>query len=169
MFLYLCIIFSRPFAVFLIRLLIMWIPEFLIVYKIRGGRAGGGNGTGGKWPGGNLTGGRGRGGGSPVGKRRGEDAGVETAWYPFKYIHPGYVGGGIALSANTSMWDSILSGHFLSSYPSTTGEKVKGQTKVKIATTGERLYLGPQSEQYYACTTVLWHPKTCRPYILFKI
>ena len=39
MFLCLCIIFSRPFAVFLIRLLIMWIPEFLMVYKIRGGRA----------------------------------------------------------------------------------------------------------------------------------
>ena len=36
-FLYLCIMFSRPFAVFLIRLLIMWIPEFFMVYKIRGG------------------------------------------------------------------------------------------------------------------------------------
>ena len=38
----------------LIRLLIMWIPEFLMVYKIRGGERAGwvmsrvGNGTGGK-------------------------------------------------------------------------------------------------------------------------
>ena len=64
-------------------LLIMWIPEFLMVYKIRGERAGWvmlrvGNDRVGTWPGG----GRGRGGGKsggkvPGGKRRGGG----TAWY----------------------------------------------------------------------------------------
>ena len=64
MFLYLCIIFSRPFAVFLIRLLIMWIPEFLMVYKIRGERAGWVMSRVGNDRGGELDrGGRGRGGG----------------------------------------------------------------------------------------------------------
>ena len=57
----------------------MWIPEFLMVYKIRGwGRAGGGvmSRVGNDRVHGNLTGGEeARGGGSPVGKRRGEDAG----------------------------------------------------------------------------------------------
>ena len=77
MFLYLCIIFSRPFAVFLIHLLIMWIPEFLMVYKIRGGGWGGemigweldpgggeaeGEKSGGKAPGGGW-------GWTPVGNR----------------------------------------------------------------------------------------------------
>ena len=82
MFLYLCIIFSRPFAVFLIRLLIMWIPEFLMVYKIRGGgeRAGWVMSRVGNDRGGNLTGGGGRGRGeksggkAPGGRRRGDTA-----------------------------------------------------------------------------------------------
>ena len=78
MFFYLCIIFPGPFAVFLICLLIMWIPEFLMVYKIRGGRAGWVMARVGNDRGGNLTGGGGRGRGegksggkAPGGKRRG--------------------------------------------------------------------------------------------------
>ena len=74
MFLYLCIIFSRPFAVFLIRLLIMWIPEFLMVYQIRGGgRAGWVMSRVGNDRGGELD--RGGGGKRPGGEVRWESAG----------------------------------------------------------------------------------------------
>ena len=70
----------RPFAVFLIRLLIMWIPEFLMVIR-SGGRAGGGgvmSRVGNDRGGGNLTGGEEAegeksGGKAPGGRRRGGD------------------------------------------------------------------------------------------------
>ena len=64
----------------------MWIPEFLMVYKIRaGGKGRVGNVTGGKWPGGNLTGGgRGRGGKSGGKAPGGKTPGGGTAWYRIK-------------------------------------------------------------------------------------
>ena len=61
----------------------MWIPEFLMVYKIRGERAGWVMSRVGNDRGGELDrGGRGRGGGSPVGKRRGGNAGGGTRLIP---------------------------------------------------------------------------------------
>ena len=56
----------------------MWIPEFLMVYKIRGG---GGEMTGWEL---DRGGGKRPGGKSPVGKRRGGGRpGGGTAWYPW--------------------------------------------------------------------------------------
>ena len=65
----------------------MWIPEFLMVYKMAGGHERGGGGPGGGVMSrvgndrvhGNLTGGGRPRGKSPVGKRRGENARGGTA------------------------------------------------------------------------------------------